>query len=65
MYVVSNKRARPRGLRNGALPPRNGYETLRHGALGSEDTFFTADDGGMLTPHRSPPHPHETLTDHI
>ena len=33
---------RGRGLRNGALPPRSGYETLRNGALGSGDTFLNA-----------------------
>ena len=35
-------RGRGRGLRNGALPPRSGYETLRNDALGSGDTFLNA-----------------------
>jgi len=30
--------------RNGALPPRSGYETLRNGALGSGVTHFLMPD---------------------
>jgi len=36
----TNVRGHGRRLRNGALPPRSGYETPRNGALGSVVTFL-------------------------
>ena len=44
-------RGHGRGLRNGALPPRSSYETLRNGALGSGDTFFNARSTMTVPPY--------------